>query len=50
MTPLDPGPLKAAVAAFLDVPATAITLKHDLSALRKAVARAIRAYEREATQ
>lgn len=46
--PLKPAPLKAAIAAFMDVDVSAITLAHETGSLRKAVARAIRAYAREA--
>jgi hypothetical protein len=42
--PLKAKPLKAALAAFMDVPPEAISFHHDTEALRRAVARAIRAY------
>lgn len=48
IAPLKPARLKAAIAAFMDVPTEAIKLEHETGSIRKAIARAIRAYEREA--
>ena len=47
IAPLKARPLMAAVAAYMDVPVTAIKIEHDYGSLRKAIARAIRSYERE---
>lgn len=45
--PLNQRGLKAAQAAFMNVPAEAIRLEHEIGAFRKSMARAIRAYIEE---
>lgn len=46
--PLKPYALRSAVAAFMGVPRETITLEHEIGPMQKAVARAIRAYMKDA--